>query len=713
MSPAVTQDVSQTPEQSVDTGFTWRGMLIPCAVRVVVYQGGQAAGLGIQAEDRARLKEMLRDRQFARALPSLLHERAAAEIGAQGIKVGVDEDAVIQAVQAFIRVARKGSDSLVSRKIAEGHAPQGGEDARLEYILNPEGVPLSEMGKRDRRRALRRVHQVRTGQTLVLRRPPANAKPGMSVRGDPVKPGRKGRDESLARISGTNTEVRGERLVATVDGVYREDRQGEVGVVQELVVEEVSGATGDLPKAGIAAVNILIRRGVGSGVAVQTTEGVLVGTAEEMGSVDGASCIRSRHLVVRGLVGGVTLPEALLDGELLTLEEAEQQDIRVRLTRSQIQVEGVFAAREVMGRNITAGSALIQNHVQGAVLDVDGDLQIDGNLVGGLTVCGGKINVLGDLGSRAGATTRIQLGMESPTGKRRRELAEELKVCRQSIQRHLAAADDHRSVMATRGRKSRYWASLLEGDKRPPAKPIERRLLRQFLDGSRTGRRLEEALSDARQQARGLERMLRKLEGAAEESLGGVRIRVGGTAHAGVRLEAIRPLVAADDDRAVRDRKGRETTLARVRARLVDRLERYLALYEDGLNERRQALDRMFEEAENRPEAPKLPDRRFEASITMSGGGKPGKKTGLRMLQEGKIFVHAHDPTAFYLRQTATLGESVKQAAISVDELAGCLVFTCSEGAKTVRSWQRSNKSLGLLDRIQVTGISGRHHLLE
>lgn len=709
----MSKNPSQTPAQALGSALTWEGKPIPCAVRVVVYQAGHAAAVGIQAQDSRSLTNMLGDGGFAGEFPDLLHQYITAEIGRQGIKIGLDEQAVTDAIADFVGMVKKGSGDLVTRQIAEGQLPVPGEDARLEYVFNPDGVPIATLASEDQRRAQLLVHQVRVGQTLVLRHPAANAKAGLTVRGDPVKPGRRMRDESLDNIAGDNTDVRGERLVATMDGVVREDKQGAIRVVQELVVDEVTRSTGDLPKAGIADASILIRKGVGTGTAVQTTEDVLIGTPEEGGSVDGGSSIRARHLVVRGLVAGGTVPEAVLDGELESLEEAEQQKIRADLARSQIKVEGIFAAREVVGRSIAAGSALVQDTVQGAALEVEDDLLVDGSLVGGLTVCGGMVKVLGNLGNPEGTTTRIRLGMESPTARKRRELTEELRVCRLNLERQLAVVEEHRTAMAARGGKSRYWASLMKGDKRPPAKPIERRLLVQFRDGNRKGKRLREIRREARQQVRGLERLLRELDREPDEPLGGVRIRVGCITHAGVRLEAIRLLTPEDGKRVVEDRKGGETTLAAVRAKLTDRLERYLALYEEGVKERREALDRMFEDADNRPPAPKLPDRRFGAAITVPGGAASAGGVGTNLVQEVRVFVRAHDPNAFYLRQTATLRESVRQAAIAVDEVDGCLVFTCTGGASRTRSWQRDADVLERLDRIQVTGISARAHLLE
>jgi len=65
--------------------------------------------------------------------------------------------------------------------------------------------------------------------------------------------------------------------VAAIDEVCREDLKGRVRVVQELAVDEVNPATGDLPRSGVAAVNVWVRRLITNGASVATSEDVFVG----------------------------------------------------------------------------------------------------------------------------------------------------------------------------------------------------------------------------------------------------------------------------------------------------------------------------------------------------------------------------------------------------------------------------------------------------
>ena len=704
---------SHSHSGSGNTAVLWDGKPLPCLVRVVVYQGGQVAALGIRATDPGLFSELLKNAEFESAFPELLRQEIHAEIGWQRIDTGIDAEAIGEAIEEFINLVREGSDKMVSRKIAAGERPEAGADASLEYRLNPDGFARRELPEKERHIVLSRTHEVQAGQTLVVRRPPASAKPGITVRGEPVPPTVERRDdESLLDIRGLNTEVVDEeRLVSTIDGIYREDLRGKVRVVQELEVDEVNTATGDLPKSGVAAVNVVVRKAVAAGSAVQTTEDVFIGTPKEAGTLEAGCGIRARNLVVRGPVLGGGVPEAYLTGEMDALDQPEQAKVRSDLEASHVEVEAIFAAREVIGRNVSAGTALVQATVHGSALEVEGDLQVDGDLVGGLVMCGGMVEVLGDMGNEEGTPTRVRLELEGPREKRVTQLKTELVAQRQQVKRLLAELEEHRKGMELRARRSTYWAALLAGEKRPPARPMERKLLTQFLESSKQRKQLEQALFDAQEDAGGLERLLKNGGDAdAADSKSGVRVLVGGTVHPGVSLEMVRLLEPGDGDRVVKDRAGEETTIAEVRAGLADQVERYIALYQESVDERKEALDKMFEGREARPDAPTIPDKKFESTVSLASEGEAGGKGAL--LKEGALYVHAHEPTSFYLKQMARITVPVRNAAISLEQLGDRLEFGCAAGQGNPTEWQQNGELLSELEEIWVGGFSARRQLL-
>ena len=688
----------------------WNGHPLPMVVRVAVYRAAQVAALGVRSTDPAVFTSLLARADFERGFPDILRQQIHAEMRRHGIDTGVDEAAIEEAIAATMHALRAGSVETVSRKIAAGELPEDGTDSRFEYILNPDGLALADLGQEEQRRMRARVHQVDQGQRLVVRHPPADARPGITVTGESVPPRAQGHDESLLVIAGPNTEVQDKNLVATIAGVYREDERGHVRVVQELEVDEVNAVTGDLPHAGVAAVNVLVRRGVAAGAAIQTTEDVFVGAVGEAGTLEAGSRLRAGNLCVRGLAVGGGVPEAYLAGELAALEQSEQAKIRSELSASLVEVDEVLAVRELIGRSVTAGTVLVQTNAHGAAIEAAGDVQVDGDLVGGLVSCGGRVEVLADMGNEVGTPTRVRLELEGPQAKRRRRLEEELSAQSHRLNRLLGALDEHRKGMEARARKSPYWDALMRGDKRPPSRPIERRLLSQFLQSARQGKRMTQEVDDARTHQQGLEALLADMTARAGHTETGVRVLVGGTVHPGVSLEMMRPLDPADAERTVTDRTGKETTIAAVTARLAAQVERYVSLYEESVEERKEALDRMFEGREARPAAPKVPDRKFEEVVSLP---QESQRAGDPLRRQAAVQVHAHDPAGFYLKQMASVTEPVANAAVALEQVEGRLEFTCAAGEGAPTSWQQDESMLSVLEEIRVLGVSARRHLID
>jgi len=692
-------------------GIIWAEEPVPLAVRIVIYQSGLVAALGIQSRHAAALSSLLESEEFRDALPASLLGEIHAQMNSQGIDTGVREEVIDEAIGEFMRTAISGGgDKMISRKIAFGEPPLAADDSRYEYVLNPDGFALRDLSDGDeKRRSEARVHEVRAGQTLALRHPPSSAKPGITVRGEPIAPTTAGADDDLLSIAGPHTEVEGERLVASIDGVCREDERGVLRVVQELEVEEVNRSTGDLPNSGVAAVNVLVRHNIDQGSAVQTTEDLFVGNLRgEAGTVEAGARIRAANLCVRGLVAGAGVPEAFLTGEMSALEPAEQEKIRAELEAGLIEVAEIFAAREVIGRNINADSAFVQANVHGAAIEVEGDLQVDGDLVGGLVMCGGMVEVLGDLGNEAGTVTRIRLELEGRQAKRRQQLLDELKRGQAMVKRLLAQLEEHRRGMEQCSRRSPYWAALMGGEKRPPARPMERKLLGQFLQSAREFKQFEQAVHDAQLNEQGLKRLLEETP-EAPGSTGGVRVLVGGTVHPGVSLEMVRPFEAEGGGQVVEDARGQETTLADVRAGLEVEVEQYISLYEASIEERREALDKMFEGRETRPQAPRIPDKKFEMRVAL----RDGQARAGDLVREATILVHAHDPASYSLKQLARVVNPVKNAAIALEQVGDRLEFACTSGEGNPTAWQQNEQILSALDEIRISGISARRHLLD
>ncbi len=687
----------------------WQGQPLPCLIKAVIYEGGQVAALGIKTPNPALIKRLIEDADQQRELRSLLQQQVQAEMGHQEISYGVDDDKVAQVIDTFVGMVMKGTGGMASGKIAEGELPIAGEDGKLEYVRNPQGVALRLLGRLEQEQVLLQVYQVKKGEVLVVRHAPVAGKTGVDVRGEKVEPKRLPEDVTLPSISGANTEVQFQKLVATIDGVYREDLKGRVRVVQELAVDEVSPATGDLPHSGVAAVNVLVRRLIANGASLLTSEDVFVGTPQESGVVEASARVRARHLLVRGQVAGRPLPAAYLSGELETLESVAQRQIHSQLERSQIEVAGLFAAREVLGRNIIAGQVLVRDDVRGGALEAREQVLVDGNLSGGLVHCGTRLQVMGDLGNESGTTTRVHLGETG--GQSQEQDRFRLQAEREKLEARVQALEAHQAGMEKKSAKSAYWAAFMRGEKRVPQHPLERQLLIQFLQAAKDRQRLEREVADAKRQVADLARLVQQGDEGEAEKEAGFQVVVGGTFYPGVSLEMVRRLEAADLEKKIKDRTGHETTLGAVKSQLAEQVGHYLALYLEGVEERQKALEQMFRGMEKRPQSPRLQDRRFQMEVTFLDA--PQARESAPLVLEGVCYVLAHDPGAFYLKIIGRLKEPVRQVVISVESSGGELVFRCSPVAAPPVPWQQDTQILERLAGLGILGRSGLAHLLE
>ena len=698
------------------------GKRLPCYVKVAVYQGGQAAGLGIKTTNPAFMAAFLREPDGPDRLRAMLRKQIDKEMGGQGITFGVKDDEVQAAVNQFVESCTAGQEQMATRKIAEGQPAEQGEDAFLEYPLNPGGQPLYKLGKLDRITASEKVNRLKEGDVLVVRHPPRSGQKGCNVRGEPVEP-REPRDVSIESVAGTNTAVVDEKLVAAITGVYREDERGRIHVVQEVFVDEVNAGTGDLPRTGIATTNFSIRKGVRGGSGVMTTEDVFVGEGREAGALDKDTRIRARNLVVKGQVAGGQLPAAYLSGEVEAMEEAERRKIDHLLERSQVEVSGLFAAREVLGRNVSAQTLLVQTHSLMSALDSEGDICVDGNLAGGRVSFGRRLQVRGNLGDAGGGPTRIRIGVENRQGQKRDQFKADIQSRKAKLEELAGQLDTHKEGMERHAKKSPYWAALLKGEKRAPQGPVESRILVQFFQAAKQRARLEQAVEDCRREIADMGQVFDEMQEEQAEEGSSLSVIVGGIIHPGVLVEVVHPLDASEmGETASRKVAGRvldqhPVALQEIRRDLAKDVNDYLVPRAGQIEERRQALDQMFKGREQRPQAPEIPNRRFEIELVFGGAEETGperkKATEVRRIPcEGLLVVNSRDPQKFILRRTWTVNERLKDTMIFIEKADQGWAVQCAPNRAPLVPWQEDRKFLDQMETIQVMGQSARNLLL-
>ena len=695
------------------------GEPIPCLIKVVIYQAGQAAGLGLRATDPVRFARLLSNEVRVQQLRAVLRQGVDTELEHTGVTHGVMEEEIQVTIDTFLEGAAAATGEMVTRKVAEGELPAAGSDAWLEYPDNPDKLPLNALGRAARARAALEVHRVHEGQRLVERHPPEGGG-GVNVRGEAITSSEAPRDVALQPLAGANTRVVGQKILAAIDGVCREDPRGAVRVVQEMEVQEVNAGTGDLPKSGTAAVNFAIHAGVRGGAGVYTSEDVLVGTAAATAALDDGTRVRARNLVVRGQVSGGQLPAAFLSGEVEGLADGEQGHIASEVEKSQIEVEGLFAAREVLARSISAGSILVQESCQRAALAVDEDVLVDGDLSGGVISFGRRLQVIGDLGNDEGTKTRIRLGAGTRAEHRRQRFEAELKSRKAARTEAREALDEHGEKSEQRGKKDPYWASLAKGEKRPPKGPFEGRTLKQFLEAAHLGKQLQSRVDDEEGGLRDLQHMITQL--AEEEAVDAeqLQVAVGGTLHPGVTIELVRPVEAEDLEASVcrQAGDGEACQLKELRDELARQVADFLAPRQEAVEERKKALAQMFKDRPGRPRAPEVENRRFHVALRFApadaeatGSTTAGGVTD-DLTQEADLLVFARDPQKFYLKLICGVREAVEGVLLSLAQDEGGLSVAFVPNPQPLVPWQRDGEVRERLGAVDVLGTSAVQLLL-
>ncbi|MFT5374183.1 MAG: hypothetical protein ACI906_000999 [Candidatus Latescibacterota bacterium] len=697
-----------TGSQKHTNHLEWHGKPLPCVVRAAIYEKGLAAGVGIKSTNAQLLTQFLDDPDRYQLFSDLLRKQIVEELANQGVVFGIDDAEVNAAVHDFVEMVSSAGGDMVSRRVASGNAAGAGIDGCFEYALNPSGLPLKTLGWEEQKRVSRQMRQVKTDEVLVRYQPPERGMAGQTVRGEAIAAGDPARDVALADIVGTNTRVDGHRLLAEIDGVYREVLDGTVRVVQELEVDRVNATTGDLPAAGIGDFNAWVRGGVGGGAALLTHGDVLIGTLEKPAAIESGTRVLAGNLCVRGPVAGNGVPEAYLTGELESLDPDQQEQVLRELDGEKVEVEGVFIAREVLLRNVRAVDVFVQKNAFNAALDAGDDIWIDGDLVGGMVACGGRLLVRGDIGNKEGGTTRILFSMGAREAQRLQQVDVELQDAKIQLSEKTKALQEHLVQMQERRQQSPYWDALMKDEKRPPSKPLEKRLLDEYLKAVKEQSLLERGVADTQRYVWDVEERREHIaEDEEEGATGALQVRVGGTLYAGTRFEMVRPLEPADLKRSVKNRAGMDTAIQMIRNKLAEQIAHHIELYREGVEERRKAMEDIYRDRSDKPPLPEIPNKRFEEAIVFAAG-KEGATAN-----EGVIFAQSRHADSFFIRLVHSVRESQADVVVEVEcnEEEGNLVVRYEPGKTAVNSWQQDRGVLERLEDIRALGRTARGHL--
>ena len=303
----------------------------------------------------------------------------------RGIKCGILTDAI----EGFFKHKEYGEDILV----AEGKPPVQGKNAYIEYKFNTDKKAkptLNEDGSVDFFH-LNILNHCEKGDVLAVLHPEEPGVPGENLFGEKVLP-TEVRKETLK--FGHNIELSEDRTVLTaqVNG-HVELVQGTVFVSDELAVENVDTATGNIDYEG----NVLVNGNVATNFQVKAKGDIVV-----KGVVEGAVLQAGGNIVIaRGMNGmgrGVLRAEGNIISKFLENVTAE--------------AKGYVTSESILHSKVTAG----------------GEVNVDGRrgfITGGKVCATGSVNVK-TLGSEMGADTIIEVGTDPKVKERIAELQKQI-----------------------------------------------------------------------------------------------------------------------------------------------------------------------------------------------------------------------------------------------------------------------------------------------
>ena len=303
----------------------------------------------------------------------------------RGVKCGIKQDVI----EAFFRKREYCEEILV----AEGKEPAQGKNAYIEYRFNTDKSAkptLNEDGSVDFFH-LNILNHCNKGDVLAVLHPQQPGVPGENVLGERIAPAEV-RGETLK--FGHNIELSKDKtmLTAMVDG-HVELVEGSVFVSDELVVENVDTATGNIKYEG----NVQVNGNVATNFEVKAKGDIVV-----KGVVEGAKLIADGNIIIARGMNGMGRGTLQAGGNIVSKF----------LENVTAQAEGYVASESILHSRVPAG----------------GELNVDGRrgfITGGKVTATGTINVK-TLGSEMGADTIVEVGADPKIKERISELQKQI-----------------------------------------------------------------------------------------------------------------------------------------------------------------------------------------------------------------------------------------------------------------------------------------------
>ncbi len=269
--------------------------------------------------------------------PPLQREEVEREIASAGVTYGISR----QCLDSLF-----GFDPPYGRAevLANALLPEKGADAIIEYHftgtreLHPKVMPDGSVDFKD----LGLVQNVRTGDILCTKTPPAAGVPGVDVSGQDI-PAASGRDIALPAGNGTKISEDGMQLHAAIDGQVDVSNKRVIVMNTFSIKGDVGVGTGNIDFVG----NVQIGGNVTTGFKVKAGGNVTVN-----GILDGGTIEAGGNVIIQNGFNGLNVG------------------------------------------SISSGGDLKCKYLQNCRVDVGGNVQT-GSIIGGTVRCSGTISVLG------------------------------------------------------------------------------------------------------------------------------------------------------------------------------------------------------------------------------------------------------------------------------------------------------------------------------
>ncbi len=296
-------------------------------------------------------------------------------------KSGIDHGADHNAIKRALEKAKTASTPVHNAVIAKGMAAGRGDDARIDLKFQTEkevGTIDEQSGAIDfkERHALQIV---KAGDVLAVKVPLTLGKEGIDVYGD-IIPAESGSDQILTPAN--NVEVSDDGLVFTssIDGVVTLSQDNKLEVLKQFVVPgDVDYTTGNLSMDGALDIKGWIR----SGFKVNATGEIRVG-----GGVEDAKVESGTDIYIQGGMIGSDKGYVRAGGNLT---------VRF-LENAVVNVDGdIFVQDDIVRSNVSANGSIIATGAKGRIRAG--------------SVFAGKVIEMYEIGSPAGAITHVSVGV--------------------------------------------------------------------------------------------------------------------------------------------------------------------------------------------------------------------------------------------------------------------------------------------------------------